>query len=283
MSKYVKAGEAERQLGVDRRTLKRWASKGFIKCIQPDGKGQRLYDLSSVVGDAESESTPTVAKLAKGSQLVDVIYARVSTRKQLSDLRTQIATLESKYPGHTVFSDIASGLNFKRKGLQAVLELAFERRLRVVRLAHRDRLCRFAWDLLQFVLEKHGAKVTVEEHDELATPEHELAEDVLSVVTVFGARLHGRRSGAHRRKQARQDVRKAGDDPTTSEPADDDRADAQAERAGEASGADRGPSSDLQGSDGPDAGAGEGAEALLLGGEAGVQRDGSPSAKRRKA
>ena len=205
MSKYVKPGKAERQLNVDRRTLKKWADKGFIKCIQPGGKGQRLYDVSSVTGDPVPEHNPSSSKLIDGGQLVDAIYARVSTRKQLSDLRTQISTLESKYPKHTVFSDVASGLNFKRKGLQALLELAFERRLRIVRLAHRDRLCRFAFDLLQFVLEKHGATVTVEEHDELATPEHELAEDVLAVITVFGARLHGRRSGANRRKQARKD------------------------------------------------------------------------------
>jgi len=45
---YVKPAEAERILGVDRRTLKTWASAGHIKFLQPGGKGQRLYDVSSV-------------------------------------------------------------------------------------------------------------------------------------------------------------------------------------------------------------------------------------------
>jgi putative resolvase len=131
---------------------------------------------------------------------IQAIYARVSTRKQLDDLQSQIRELSSKYPTHVVFSDCASGLNFKRKGLISLLQLAFEHRLQLVRITHRDRLCRFAFDLLEFVFNFHGAKIIVEANDIPPSAERELAEDVLSVITVFGARLYGARSAGRRRR-----------------------------------------------------------------------------------
>ena len=132
---------------------------------------------------------------------VDVVYARVSTRKQLDDLQSQAGRPAAQHPSARVIRDIGSGINFKRKGLLSLLELAFERRLRTVHVAHRDRLCRFAFDLVEHVLRKHGAEITVDAHGaEAATLSHgfELVEDVLSVVTVFGTRIHGRRSAGRR-------------------------------------------------------------------------------------
>lgn len=213
MSRYVKPGVAERALGVDRRTLFKWSQSGGINCIQPGGEhGQRLYDLNSVTatGAAPSPGTATseaadehLGGAGAGAERADYIYARVSTRKQGDDLKTQIASLKERHPDAKVLSDCASGLNFKRKGLKALLELAFKGRVRSVFIAHRDRLCRFAYDLLQHVLERHGAKIVVDAHDPdaAASPELELAEDVLAVVTVFGARLYGRRSAGGRQRK----------------------------------------------------------------------------------
>ena len=68
----------------------------------------------------------------------------------------------TKYPAHTVFTDVCSGSNFKHKSLETLLEFASAGRLRVVCIAHRDRICRFAYDLLDCIFEKHGAKIIVE-------------------------------------------------------------------------------------------------------------------------
>ena len=186
--RYVKAREAERICGIGRRTLFKYA--GQIQYLRPGGRGHWLFDVSSVAPQPVSTTRETVS----------AIYARVSTRKQQPDLHTQIKTLRTKYPDHQVFSDCASGLNFKRKGLQSLLQLAFEGRLRVVRIAHRDRLCRFAFDLLEFIFRVHGAQIIVEASDLPPSIERELAEDVLSVITVFGARLYGARSAGRRRR-----------------------------------------------------------------------------------
>jgi putative resolvase len=180
---YVKPKLAIKQLGVDRRTLKLWAEYGYIKYIQPGGKGQRLYDVTSVANSETQRGENTSAP-----QLVDAIYCRVSTRKQLPDLERQKKALKESHPDHVIFSDCASGLNFKRKGFKALLQLAFERRLRVVRVANKDRLCRFAYDLVEHILEKHDAKIVVEAHDSHSV-EQELAEDVLSIIAEFGPQL----------------------------------------------------------------------------------------------
>ena len=267
--RYVKPGVAERVLGVERRTLQKWADEGLIKSLRPGGKGQRLYDVSSVGVEA-----PTLPPTASA---VNVIYARVSTRKQLPDLQTQIASLKAKYPDHVVFSDCASGLNFKRRGLSAILQLAFERRLRVVRVAHKDRLCRFAYDLIEHVLRAHGATIEVESDDALSA-EQELTEDVIAVITVFGARLYGARSG-----RARKEGASGGGSGRASSGSDGSGGGAETEDSLQAGGGAGGAIAHLQGEDAADGGTGDGAEAMLRGGSGGVQLGERPRKRGRPA
>ena len=212
--RLVDARTAESLLGVKRKTLIRWAEKELIVFSRPNGRGKWLFDVGSVgisrVPILESKPTTSVQK--EESRGVKAIYARVSTRKQLDDLHTQVTALSAKYPDHIVITDCGSGLNFKRKGILSLLQLAFEGRLQHVRIAHRDRLCRFAYDLIEHILVKHGAEIHVEAHDLPPSAERELAEDVLAVITVFGARLHGARSAGRRGKRkadGEEDVEKA--------------------------------------------------------------------------
>ena len=149
-----------------------------------------IYDLTGCKENSEPPSTNSIAR-------IDAIYARVSTRKQLEYLETQIQGLKSKYPSAIVFRDCASGLNFRRKGLLSLLQQVLEGRVRVVHLAYRNRLCRFAYDLVERVFKHFDTEITVETHD-ASSPESELADDVLSIITVFSARMYGRRSGRAR-------------------------------------------------------------------------------------
>jgi len=55
--------------------------------------------------------------------------------------------MQEKFPEHKIITDIGSGLNFRRKGLQTALELASKGRVSEVVVAYRDRLCRFAFEL----------------------------------------------------------------------------------------------------------------------------------------
>lgn len=57
-------------------------------------------------------------------------------------------TLREAYPEYEVIKDIGSGINFKRIGLQHLLEAVFRGEVSEVVVAHRDRLSRFGYDLI---------------------------------------------------------------------------------------------------------------------------------------
>jgi hypothetical protein len=65
-------------------------------------------------------------------------------------------------------------------------------------VAHRDRLCRFGFELIEYIVEKSGGKITVLEHDSNKSSEQELAEDLLSIVHVFSCRQMGKRTYTNR-------------------------------------------------------------------------------------
>jgi excisionase family DNA binding protein len=211
---FIKATEASRIIGVERRTLFRWAKEGRLPYIRYGDRAHWRFKYDAVCRLANGEQEETKSK--QGEQAVEtpeeadtrieVIYARVSTRKQLAHLDTQVKDLQAKFPSAVMFRDCASGLNFRRKGLQSLLQQVLARRVRVVHVAYRDRLCRFAYDLIESIFKYHGTEITVEAHDSLS-PESELADDVLSIITVFSARMHGRRSsGGAKRRAKREEV-----------------------------------------------------------------------------
>ena len=159
-----------------------------------------LHQPHSIVGESDSrcrKCNNDFESPKDENKRFEAIYARVSTRKQNEYLETQIQGLKTKYPSSIVFRDCASGLNFRRKGLLSLLQQVLDGRVRVVHLAYRDRLCRFAYDLVERIFKHHNTEITVEAHD-ASSPESELADDVLSIITVFSARMYGRRSGAAR-------------------------------------------------------------------------------------
>jgi predicted site-specific integrase-resolvase len=116
----------------------------------------------------------------------------VSSAKQKDDLQRQKAAMSAAYPGHLVISDVGSGLNFNRPGLRALLERSMRGEVAEVVVSHRDRLARFATELIEWILRLHGTRLVVQ-HQVLETPESELVADLLAIVTVFACRSHGRR------------------------------------------------------------------------------------------
>ena len=200
---FVGAAAAARVLGVARKTAIRWAKSGRLQphARRVGRRGHWRFDrralLCDVGGPTASSASTTEEEGSAQAQPEntrhDVIYARVSTRKQLQHLETQVVSLQARHPDCLVLRDCASGLNFRRQGLEALLQLVFARRVRNVYLAYRDRLCRFAYDLFERLFREFGTTLCVDAHGDDA-PESVLADDILAIITVFGARLYGRRS-----------------------------------------------------------------------------------------
>jgi predicted site-specific integrase-resolvase len=192
---YVKGKVLKQQFGVSTATLRKWANSGRIKAITMPESGQRLFDSDSVKAMFKDE---TVASVGRKSY----IYARVSSEGQKNDLERQIEDLKNAFPNHIVIQDIGSGLNFRRPGLQKLLERVCEGLVEEVAVMHKDRLCRFATELLEFLFEANRTKLVVHRNEESPpSPTQELSEDLISIVTVFVARHNGRRSGENRKRR----------------------------------------------------------------------------------
>ena len=148
-----------------------------------------MYDVDSVL--------KLLGQQPVGKQ--SYIYARVSSAKQSADLERQIEDLQKAYPTYVVIKDVASGVNFKRKGLQHLLELVLKGMVDSIAVAHRDRLARIGCDLLEFIFDKAGVKLVVLGGDE--DDHHDLADDLFAVTTLFVASYNGRRSAENRKRR----------------------------------------------------------------------------------
>ena len=68
-------------------------------------------------------------------------------------------------------------------------------------VAHRDRLCRFAFELIEFILSKNGVKLIVLNSDSPESSiDKELSDDILSIIHVYSCRQMGRRRYANKPK-----------------------------------------------------------------------------------
>ncbi len=181
---YVPSRKATQELGVHANTLRTWANEGKIKHIKTPS-GQRLYDTSSLECTDERKR---------------ICYCRVSSAKQKDDLQRQIDCMQREFPEHEVIKDIGSGLNFKRKGLIALLEQVCDGNIKEVVIAHRDRLCRFGFELVRWLIEKNGGKIVVLNEDK-SSPQEELTNDILSILHVFSCRMHGLRKYSQKIKE----------------------------------------------------------------------------------
>lgn len=176
---YVLPKKAIEYYGVSDNTLRTWANEGRIKYITTQG-GHRRYMLE------KPSDNP------KPKHQEEIVYARVSSRKQRSDLGNQTDYLTEKYPGYKVVTDIGSGINFERPGFKRILEGVFEGTIKKVVVAHRDRFTRFGYQLFEWIFSKHGA-LLISDQESQGSEHEELSEDLMAIITVFSARYHGKR------------------------------------------------------------------------------------------
>jgi predicted site-specific integrase-resolvase len=184
---YVPLRTAAQHYGVSKQTISIWADNGNIEFTTLPS-GQRRFRVRGAgntdAATAEDQNTKTKIKIC---------YCRVSSHGQKDDLARQIEYMRAKYPGSEVYSDIGSGLNWKRNGLKAVLRRSLQGDVEQVAVAHRDRLARFGFEILEYILGQCGVKLLCDHEPVHRSKESELVDDILSIVTVFSARIHGQR------------------------------------------------------------------------------------------
>ena len=182
--KYVNSKEASKKLGVSYRTLRRWDSEGRINTIRI-ASGQRRYDLAGL--------TDHITQPIADDKRKKICYARVSSKKQADDLGRQEDFFRSRYPNHDIITDVGSGINWKRKGLKTLLDLSIKGAVSEIVVAHRDRLSRFCFELLEWLFNRLNVKLVVLDEDASKSPDQELSDDILYIIHVYSCRKLGRR------------------------------------------------------------------------------------------
>lgn len=183
--------------GVSPSTIRRWESLGIIPKSVRTPEGHRRFKL------------PDAAEVQEGR--LHIGYARVSSHDQKADLIRQAERL-TEQGCDKVITDIGSGLNCAKPGLKQLLDLLLDRKVRRLTVMHEDRLLRFGVGLVKHVCSRVGTEFHVVNSAEPVSFEAELAKDVITLMTVFCARLYARRA---RRKRSGTNIspRRTDDEP----------------------------------------------------------------------
>lgn len=188
--RLVKIGEAARLLGTDHSALRKWERTGELLPARKTRGGTRYYDVAELMSFT-NEAAPTLC------------YCRASSHDQRDDLDRQQALLEaycaSKGWRTRIIRDLGSGMNYRKKGLNQLLELIMKRQIRRLVLSHKDRLLRFGAERVFSLCDIQGIEIVIIHKGDQPSFEEELANDVLEIITVFSARLYGSRSKKHKK------------------------------------------------------------------------------------
>ena len=199
MSEFISGKKASELLGVHQRTLYLWDNKKIIETIRTPG-GKRLYNvkkyLDSIDRNKSNVTKINVPEINEKIQIfkVNYIYARVSSLGQKEDLERQKASLQKEYPDYTLITDIGSGMNLNRPGLRKIIDKSIEGKVNEVVIMHKDRLCRFGYELIEDLIHKYSnGKIIVIGTTKEKEPREELVDDVLQIMNIFVAKINGMR------------------------------------------------------------------------------------------
>jgi putative resolvase len=176
-------------IGRTTNTLQKWDREGKLKAHRSPTTNRRYYTHDQYLA---------YRGLVAQEQGLTMVYTRVSGVAQKPDLANQIKALEAYCKQQSIkvdewMSDLGSGLNYKRKQFNRLMEMVELGQVRRIIIAHRDRLVRFGYEYFEAFCERHHTEIVVINGENLS-PEQELVRDLIAIVTVFSARLHGLRS-----------------------------------------------------------------------------------------
>jgi putative resolvase len=195
MPRSYSVGEFADELGVHTQTVKNWCRDEKIDFTRTPGGHRRIPHRELLRLSGDTQQTDKVA-----------IYGRVSghAQKQDGDLDRQLESLTDYAHNHgwsieNKYSDVGSGLNEKRRGLNKLLDDAEDADYGRVLVTYQDRLTRFGFSYLKRLLDQYGVEITVINEETDKTAHEELVDDLLQLVASFAGKLYGMRSSKRNR------------------------------------------------------------------------------------
>ena len=205
---YYTPKDASKKLGVHWQTLRNWEKQGKIKTIRSPG-GKRYYDINNFMVDIENNNSDikeiniqnNIKEINIQNDIKEIknirrkiCYCRVSSYSQKNELDNQIKYMTNKFPNHEILYDIGSGINFNRPNLNKIINYGIKNELEELAIAYKDRLCRIGYELIEKILIEYSNTNIIIEKDEIKSPEEELTNDLIEIITVFSSKLYGIRS-----------------------------------------------------------------------------------------
>lgn len=192
--KYYTIGQFAKLIGRTPQTLRDWDKKGEFKPHYVAPSGYRYYSqeqLNHFMGIKGIKSDRKV-----------IGYCRVSSNKQKDDLTRQVKNMQTYLLAQgkpfEIITDIGSGINYENKGLLELIDLISQNKVEKVIVLYKDRLLRFGYELVEYIASLHNCTIEVIDTTE-KTEEQELVEDMIQIVTVFSAKLQGKRANKAKR------------------------------------------------------------------------------------
>lgn len=193
--KMYSIGEFAKELNKTVQTLRNWDKNDKLKPHFVSPSGHRYYSqeqLNHLLG----------LKHPNDKKKMVIGYCRVSSHKQKDDLKRQIDNMKqyliAKGKPFEIITDIGSGLNYNKKGLNQLIEKVLNYEVESVVILYKDRLLRFGYELLDNLFEKYGTTIEIIDNTS-KTDDQELVEDLIQIITVFSCRLNGKRASKTKR------------------------------------------------------------------------------------
>ena len=188
LMKYYSSKSVTKILGVTAQTLRNWDKEGKLKPAYIKSNGYRYYSEDSILSYTQERKT---------KKEVNVIgYARVSSKKQTDDLERQVNNLkiylDNKYKSYDIITDIGSGINYTKKGLQLLIDKINKKEVDIIVVLYKDRLLRFGFELIEYFARINNVKIEVLDKIN-KTQDEELVEDLIQIITVFSCKIQGKR------------------------------------------------------------------------------------------
>lgn len=185
----LKPKDVAKILNVTVRTLQSWDRQGLLPALRTPA-GRRWYSEEQINKFLNKENSQNSGK-------INIAYSRVSSRQQKNELENQENFIKNYVNGNGMiigkyFSDIGSGLNYKRENFLKMIELVTERKVDKIFVTYKDRVARFGFDFVEWICQRFGTEIIVL-NDEKTSPENELVNDLISIIHVFSRRIYGLR------------------------------------------------------------------------------------------
>ena len=201
MEKTFSVGKAASIIGVHVKTLQRWEREGRL-VPKRTSTNRRIYAESQI------REFQMIKHFENRNSAQVVAYCRVSSNAQKPDLVNQRRIMEEFVVAkglHNVrfIEEIGGGLNFKRKYFLSLMEDIANRKVKILILAHKDRLIRFGYEWFEHYGKINGCEFMVLNQERLS-PEQEMVQDLMTIVHCFSSRLYGLRNYRKKLNEALQ-------------------------------------------------------------------------------